>query len=91
MDFSRLLDGKPIDVGGKTIPTKNIPNCGIGFILSNNQSGIIEYFNKIMLQYPTITNIRDEQRFSGMPSILGEDFLSRYHVILQDRCMILEK
>ncbi|MDP8906158.1 MAG: hypothetical protein M3M88_01405 [Thermoproteota archaeon] len=91
MDFNRLDDGKPIDVGGKTIPTKNIPNCGIGFILSNNQSGIIEYFNQIVLQYPNIINVKDEQSFSEMPSILGGDFLSRYHMIIQDRYMILEK
>ncbi|MDN5868868.1 MAG: retroviral-like aspartic protease family protein [Candidatus Nitrosocosmicus sp.] len=87
VDFSQLTEGI---IDGNNNQTKMIPNCGI-FFLPNKYTGILEYFDQIAVQDIRPRNTKEHDVISKMPSILGQDFLSRYRIILQYPYMILEK
>jgi len=59
--------------------------------MSNEQTGIMDFFEPIEVYNPIIKNRKDEQDFSDVSSILGLDFLKRYKISFRDKLMILEK
>jgi hypothetical protein len=60
------------------IPTKIISNCDILFILENQQSVIIEHFDKILVQGTGPENPKWDPSALLFSSVLGDDFLSRF-------------
>ena len=55
IDFSRLSSGDEAKMVNMTLPTKVLPNSALSFMLPNNQSIIVEMFNKITVHNPSKT------------------------------------
>jgi hypothetical protein len=87
IEYEKLQDVNLLD---STQTTKIIPNCSISFF-PNTKTGILEYFDQIAVQDLKPTNIKQHELISNIPSVLGQDFISRYRVILQYPYMILER
>ena len=70
------------------VPIRSVPNCALGFDL--NQTLLIEKLSRVNFLSPLVTNqnFRDIMR---IPSLLGMDVLSRYHINFDTTFVTLEK